>query len=141
MVVEGVDAEQLDLGPGHYPQCRTDLAVELCTEQPEVWPGGRGRMIVSGHRTTHSQPFFHLEEVERGDAVTIETWWGDFTYVVTKQEIVDDQATHIANPAATHRRQLVLTTCNPRYFSSERLIVYAELSDWETLPKAGRRAR
>ncbi|MEA2461208.1 MAG: sortase [Actinomycetota bacterium] len=138
IVVEGVDQEQLALGPGHYPECRPTLSVELCTEQPEVWPGERGRMIVSGHRTTHSFPFLNLDRLDEGDDILLQTWWGDFTYVVTKLRIVDDQTTEIVNPTATRRAQLVLTTCNPKHSSAERLLVFAELSEWGP-PAAGRK--
>jgi sortase A len=130
IVVEGVESDQLDLGPGHYPDCENQPADELCTPEPAVWPGGRGRMIVSGHRTTHSQPFFYLDELVPGDDIILETFWGDFRYLVTKQKVVPDSATDIVDPTATRRRQLVLTTCNPRYFSSERLLVFARLADW-----------
>lgn len=125
MVVEGVDTDELKLGPGHYPSCRPGFEPPLCTNYEETFPGERGRVIVSGHRTTYGQPFWSLDEMEPGDPIHFETRWGDFTYRVTDKEIVpaDSQAIVVESD----KYEVVLTTCNPKYSASERLIVYAEL--------------
>jgi sortase A len=125
VVVEGVDDDQLKLGPGHYPECGPDFERPLCTPYDDVFPGEQGRVIVSGHRTTYGQPFWALNEMERGDPIHIETKWGDFTYTVTGSEVVapDSKAIVVRSGEA----ELVLTTCNPRFSAAERLIVYAEL--------------
>lgn len=126
MVVEGVGEEELKKGPGHYPECRAGFDRPLCTEFPESWPGEKGRVVVSGHRTTYLHPFFHIDQLAKGDKIFVDTKWGDFTYEVTEQKAVlpsdpnivienDDQAT------------LVLTTCNPPYSASQRLITYATM--------------
>jgi sortase A len=127
LVVEGVDDDQLKLGPGHYPQCGPGFERPLCTPYDDVFPGEDGRVIVSGHRTTYGQPFWSLNEMERGDPIHIETKWGDFTYSVTGKEIVppDSEAIVVRGDKA----ELVLTTCNPRFSAAERLIVYAELDE------------
>lgn len=127
MVVEGVDVEQLKLGPGHYPDCRAGFARPLCTPVPEVWPGESGRVIVSGHRTTYGAPFWALDKLRAGDDIEIESAWGDFTYVVERTDVVAPDNTSIANPVSKVP-ELVLTTCNPRFSASERLVVYAELT-------------
>ncbi|MFN2388250.1 MAG: sortase [Actinomycetota bacterium] len=128
VVVEGVGEDELALGPGHYPECRPGFEPPLCTEFDEVYPGEDGRMIVSGHRTTHGQPFWDLDRVSRGDEIITETKWGDFVYKVTKSEIVPASSSEIVvqkkGPA-----EIVLTTCNPKFSAAERLIVYAEMVD------------
>jgi sortase A len=126
MVVEGVGVEDLKLGPGHYPQCGGGFAKPLCTDAPQVWPGERGRMIVSGHRTTYGGPFWSLDELAEGDDIIFDTRWGEFTYEVTRQEIVSPNTTNIANPVAS-RAEVVLTTCNPRFSAAERLLIYGEM--------------
>ena len=69
-VVHGVDVEQLRKGPGHYPSCGDGF--ELCAEDiREVWPGEKGRVIVSGHRTTYGAPFWDLDKLKRGDRVRV----------------------------------------------------------------------
>ncbi len=125
MVVEGVDEDQLALGPGHYPKCRPGFEAPLCTKGWEIWPGQKGRIIVSGHRTTHGQPFWSLDEMERGDPIEFETRWGDFTYRVTEKEIVAADSRQIV--VRSDEYEVVLTTCNPKFSAAERLIVYAEL--------------
>ena len=127
IVVEGVDEEQLELGPGHYPSCRKGFSRPLCTEADEVWPGERGRVIVSGHRTTYGAPFWALDRLRTGDLIETQTRWGDFTYVVSGKEVVPPDSRDIANPTAAGGYEIVFTTCNPRFSAAERLIVYAEM--------------
>ena len=126
MVVEGVDKESLYKGPGHYPSCRDGFERPLCTEFEEIWPGENGRVIVSGHRTTYGAPFFDLDKLEPGDKIFTDTQWGDFTYEVTRLDIVepDSLAIVIQND---DQAEIVLTTCNPKYSAAQRLIVYAKL--------------
>ena len=126
MVVEGVSTDDLKKGPGHYPDCREGFEKPLCTDANEVWPGERGRVIISGHRTTYGAPFWALDRLRDGDEIRLETRWGDFTYEVTGAEVVQPNATDIANPDS-NRPELVLTTCNPRFSASERLVVSAEM--------------
>lgn len=129
IVVEGVGTEELKGGPGHYPACRGGFPEPFCTRLDEVWPGERGRVIVSGHRTTYGAPFWALNELEPGDDIITETKWGTFSYKVSGSEIVPPTATDIANPRATDGREIVLTTCNPRFSAAERLIVFARLEE------------
>ncbi len=125
IVVEGVGTEDLKKGPGHYPSCRPGFERPLCTEFEEVWPGQKGRVIVSGHRTTYGAPFFDLDKLEQGDEIITKTKWGEFTYEVTETRIVqpDSLAIAIQSDAA----EIVLTTCNPKYSAAQRLIVFGRL--------------
>lgn len=130
VVVQGVGTEELKLGPGHYPDCRSGFAKPLCTEAEQVWPGEKGRVIVSGHRTTYGQPFWDLDKLGEGDEIVTATRWGEFTYEVTGLEVVAPNATDIANPEpGGSKAEIVLTTCNPKYSAAERLIVYAEMKE------------
>lgn len=130
-VVEGVDTEPLRKGPGHYPGCRDGFEPPLCTQFDEIFPGEKGRVIVSGHRTTYGAPFWGIDKLERGDEILIDAQWGSFVYEVTGQEIVEPDSRAIA--VSSDQAELVLTTCNPRYSAAERLIVFAELTE-VTLP-------
>jgi sortase A len=127
VVVEGVGDEELRKGPGHYPDCETGFPGPLCTPLPEVWPGERGRVIISGHRTTYGAPFYDLNELKNGDEIEIRARWGEFTYEVVDKMVVEPNSTDIANPRASESRELVLTTCNPRYSAAERLIIVARI--------------
>ncbi|HVM35782.1 MAG TPA: sortase [Actinomycetota bacterium] len=127
MVVEGVGTEELRKGPGHYPACRDGFAPPLCLDGVEsFWPGEAGRVIVSGHRTTYGAPFYDLDKLGAGDRIVTETKWGDFTYVVTEQVVLDADEPVTVTPGDP---ELVLTTCNPKYSAAERLLIFARLKD------------
>jgi len=111
VIVEGTDAEQLRSGPGHYPG--TPL------------PGEAGNVAVAGHRTTYLHPFYDLNLLVPGDAIDILTVQGLFVYHVTGSRAVDP--TDVAVVAPTPTPVLTLTTCNPRYSASQRLVVQAAL--------------
>lgn len=126
IVVEGVETEQLKLGPGHFPACADRFALPLCfaDESEEYWPGEEGRVIVSGHRTTYGAPFWDLDKLEKGDRIRTITKWGTFVYLVTETQIVDDD-----EPVAAtgNSAELLLTTCTPKFSADQRYLVIAEL--------------
>ena len=128
VVIEGVDVEDLQKGPGHYPDCREGFTKPLCTNTEEVWPGEEGRVILSGHRTTYSHPFGRIDELEPGDEIITQPKWGKIVYKVTKIEVVSPNATDIANPQpGGGKAEIVLTTCHPEFSASQRLIVFGEM--------------
>ena len=112
VVVEGVGAAQLAVGPGHYPG--TSL------------PGQPGNSGIAGHRTTHGAPFNALAELEPGDPVVLTTLQGSFTYRVTRSLVVAPDDVAVLRPTAAP--QLTLTTCNPKYSAAQRLVVEARLT-------------
>jgi sortase A len=130
LVVEGVDTESLRMGPGHYPSCRPGFARPLCTDFDEVFPGERGRVIISGHRTTYGAPFWGVDELQKGDEIHVQARWGEFTYTVTEKRIVKPDSLAIA--VQSDKAELVLTTCHPRFSAAQRLIVFAELTSTST---------
>ena len=128
IVVEGVGDDELEKGPGHYPECDGEFEQPYCTDFPASYPGEKGRSIISGHRTTYGAPFWDLNKLEEGDEIIAETKWGTYKYVVTEQEIVDDQDLSVVLPMHS-KSELVLTTCNPRFSAAQRLIIYSELEE------------
>ena len=130
IVVEGVDEETLKAGPGHYPECRPGFPKPLCTGFPAAWPGEKGRVIVSGHRTTYKAPFFDIDKLDNGDKIFLETKWGNFVYEVYEQRAVAPTDPQIVIQK-DNVRELVLTTCNPKFSASERLITFAREVDSE----------
>ncbi len=119
-VIEGVGLPELSRGVGHYP----DTAL----------PGAIGNFAVAGHRATNGEPFAYLDQVHQGDLVVAETKAGWYTYVVDRTRIVTPTSTWVLDPvpgkpAATPSSALLtLTTCNPRWASYERLIVFGHLT-------------
>jgi sortase A len=111
-VVEGVGSSQLAEGPGHYPGTAP--------------VGGDGNVGIAGHRTTHGAPFYNLNELQPGDLIYLTNTAGQtFTYQVTTQFVVPPSDGAVLNPTPTP--SLTLTTCNPRYSATQRLIVQAAL--------------
>ncbi len=125
IVVEGVGVEELKKGPGHYPECRAGFQKPLCTEFDEVWPGEKGRVVISGHRTTYDAPFWDLDKLKVGDEIVTRTKWGTFTYTIYRKKIVLPSSSAIVVPG--DEAEIVLTTCNPKYSASQRLIVFAKI--------------
>lgn len=120
-VVEGVSLDDLARGVGHYPG----------TEQP----GQVGNFAVAGHRATNGEPFANLDRMRAGDVVVAETRRRWFTYVVDSTRIVRPSDTWVLDPvpgkpaAEPTEALLTLTTCNPRWASTERLIVFGHLEE------------
>ena len=112
-MVEGTDHESLKKGAGHYP------------DTADPWDA-EGRVGIAGHRTTYLAPFFDLEEVHPGDRITLLTEYGTFDYEVTRSFVIPSEGSG-AVLEQTQRPTLVLTTCDPKYSSSERLIIEAKL--------------
>lgn len=110
-VVEGVGLADLQTGAGHMP----DTAL----------PGQPGNAVISGHRTTYGAPFFHLDRVKPGDEITVTTATGRHVYRVVESRVVKPNDTWVTGQ--WDGAWLTLTTCNPRFSSRERLVVFAHL--------------
>src|SRR5580692_7231025 len=110
-IVEGTDENQLQQGPGHY--------------QGTPLPGQGGNTAIAGHRTTYGAPFYNLNELQPGDPIMVRTFQGTFNYAVSQTNIVSPTDSAVLDDSST--AELTLTTCNPRYSSSERLVVVALL--------------
>jgi sortase A len=111
-VVEGVGEAQLAEGPGHYPG----------TAQI----GAPGNVGIAGHRTTYGAPFYDLNELQAGDLIYLTNTAGQtFTYKVTTHFIVVPSDGAVLDPTTVP--SLTLTTCNPRFSATDRLVVRATL--------------
>ncbi len=110
--VQGTSESDLIEGPGHY------LGTAL--------PGQSGNVAIAGHRTTYGAPFYNLDMLSLGDKVVLTTHTGQFTYVVTGSTVVSPSNTTVLSP--TPKPTLTLTTCNPRFSATTRLVVTAKLS-------------
>jgi sortase A len=102
---------QLKKGPAHYP------------DTADPWDG-TGRVAIAGHRTTYLHPFLDLDLVQPGDRLRLITKHGTFIYEVDRIFVLPAAGSGVVLEQ-TERPTLVLTTCNPRYSSRERLILTA----------------
>ncbi|MBP2403899.1 class E sortase [Streptomyces syringium] len=119
-VLEGTGPELLKKGLGHYAGTAR--------------PGATGNFAVAGHRRTHGDPFKDIPRLRPGDAVVLNDGTTWFTYRVDRPPYrtrPDDLGVIDPVPAkAGYRgpgRYLTLTTCEPEWGHSHRLIVWAHL--------------
>ncbi|MDN0199292.1 class E sortase [Streptomyces sp. S.PNR 29] len=135
-VLEGTGTGTLKKGLGHYAR-----TAQL---------GQKGNFAVAGHRRTYGDPFKDFPELRRGDAVVLSdgvTWFtyridkGPYKTVPTDIEVIDPvpRKSGYTRPG----RYLTLTTCDPEWGHSHRLIVWAHLDSTQPVeagkPEALRR--
>jgi LPXTG-site transpeptidase (sortase) family protein len=86
-------------------------------------PGGGDTIAVAGHRTTHTRPFYWLDRLQTGNTIYVR-WHGRmYAYRVSGRRIFSAQQLHIAD--ARGHEVLLLSACNPRGSSRQRIVVYA----------------
>jgi len=112
VVVQGTATADLEKGPGHYPD--TPL------------PGQGATTAFAGHRTTYLAPFRHLDALERGNEIDVETPYASFEYRVERLRIVEPSQVGILRD--TGQERLVLTACHPLYSAAQRIAAVARLS-------------
>ena len=120
VVVEGTNTPDLRKGPGHY------MGTPL--------PGQAGNAAIAGHRTTYGHPFYNLDSVKVGDPIVLTTLQGIFVYDATKSFVVSPSDTSVVDNVIAN--QLTLTTCNPRFSASTRLVVQAKLAHSQLFPQS-----
>jgi sortase A len=119
IVVAGTDEGSLEKGPGWYTGTRLP---------------GEGQLIyIAGHRTTYLAPFAHIEELQRGDAVTLELPYATFLYRVTGHVVVP--ADDVARLKSRGFETVALQACHPRFFATHRYIAYAR--PVQVIPRRG----
>ncbi|MFJ3517334.1 MULTISPECIES: class E sortase [unclassified Streptomyces] len=124
-VLEGTDPELLKKGLGHYAATARLGAV--------------GNFSVAGHRRTYGDPFKDFPQLRRGDEVILKdagTWYtytvrgGPLRTLPTDVAVVDPVPEK--SPFRAPGRYLTLTTCDPEWGHSHRLVVWAELTGTRT---------
>jgi sortase A len=111
IVVNGTDEESLTRGPGR------DLRSYM--------PGQNRLVYIAGHRTTFLAPFAHIDQIRSGDPITLKMPYGTFLYRAVRHLIVP--AADMAVLRSPRHELLALQACNPRFFATQRYIVYAHL--------------
>jgi sortase A len=109
VVVEGTDGATLTKGPGRYTRS---------------YVPGEGELIyIAGHRTTYGAPLARIDRMRKGDEVEIRMPYGTFAYRVSRHVIVP--ADDVARLRSAGREEVALQACHPRFFATQRYIVYA----------------
>ena len=109
VVVNGTGVGDLRRGPGRHLE--------------SYMPGERELVYIAGHRTTYGAPFGNINELRAGDPITVELPYATVEYRVTGHRIVDDNDVSVLE--SPHHEELVLQACHPRFFASQRYLVYA----------------
>ncbi|MGW7050244.1 class E sortase [Streptomyces sp. NPDC054887] len=132
-VLEGTGAATLKKGLGHYPG-----TARL---------GETGNFSVAGHRRTYGDPFKDFPELRPGDAVVLTDGTTWFTYRVGNRPyrtvpgdvgVIDDVPVKAGFEGPG--RYLTLTTCEPEWGSSHRLVVWAHLDATQPVEEGRPRA-
>ncbi|MEV6104481.1 class E sortase [Streptomyces sp. NPDC051940] len=124
-VLQGTGVQVLRKGLGHYARTAP--------------PGGQGNFAVAGHRRTYGDPFKDFPRLRPGDAVVVSDGTTWFTYRIDAPvyrtlpsdvgvvEPVPAPLDPQARPYKRAGRYLTLTTCDPEWGSSHRLIAWGHL--------------
>lgn len=109
VVINGTSSSDLRRGPGRH--------------QESYMPGEGELVYVAGHRTTYGAPFSAIDSLQRGDEISVELPYGTVRYEVATERIVDDNDLSVLRSRG--REELVLQACHPRFFATQRYLVYA----------------
>jgi len=112
VVLEGVGARSLMLGPGHL--------------QGSVEPGAVGNAVIAGHRDTF---FRRIHSLRYGDHIYVLRDGRQFHYIVRVRKIVAPTDLSVLRPSQD--TELTLITCYPTHAigpAGRRLIVVAKLA-------------
>lgn len=127
-VVKGTDTADLEEGPGVYSRSEY---------QQSMFPGLAGVTAIAGHRTTFLAPFRHIDELRKGDEISLTMPYARFIYTVQRTRIVAPNNVYaVLHPGGSTR--LVLSSCNPPFSAAQRILVYAGLT--RTTPLGAARA-
>jgi sortase A len=135
VIVEGTDTTSLQKGPGHYSPSENEQEQKI--GDGSAFPGQGKTIGIAGHRTTYLAPFRRIEEIQKGDEITVQMPYATFTYEVEKSEIVDPNAVEVVENQSYER--LVLTACHPLYSAAQRYVQFARLTDISLFASGERR--
>jgi sortase A len=111
VIVDGTDTASLRKGPGIYDEV--------------PFPGAPGTTAIAGHRTTYLAPFRRIDQLRRGDEITLEMPYARLVYAVERRRIVPPTELSVIKRVGYDR--LVLSACHPLYSAAKRIVVFARL--------------
>lgn len=126
-ILKDVTEDSLSKGAGHYPQ--------------SAMPGEVGNFAIAAHRATYGEPFAYFERLTTGDKVIVQTADGFYIYQLfadkkiqtTEVWVISEQPTGVVS---TPKAIITLTTCDPRWNSTQRWARWGELIEFsETAPE------
>lgn len=109
---EGTAMRVLEHGPGHW--------------HGKPLPGQQGNVAISGHRTTYTHPFRHIDQLRNGDTIVYRTADGVFTYSVFDYRVITPDEWWVVED--TDDWITVLMACHPPGSAKYRYVVRARLT-------------
>ena len=121
-ITRGVDPDDLISGLGHYPD--------------NALPGEKGNFALAGHRSTYGEPLANIDQLMQDDEVIIKTAGNWYVYKLILDQIVEPDAMWVLDPnpggivnQTGVEEMITLTTCHPRWGSTERWIWWGVLTE------------
>ncbi len=109
---EGVSLTAINRGPSHWPGT--------------AMPGEVGNVVIAGHRTTYTRPFWDLQAVAPGDELIFTMTDGTrHVYELVRTEVVSPSDIHIVDQ--TPERTATLFGCHPRGSARQRIVGHFRL--------------
>jgi LPXTG-site transpeptidase (sortase) family protein len=104
---EGVTLTAIDRGPSHWPGT--------------AMPGELGNVVIAGHRTTRTRPFWDLDLVPPGAELIFTMATGErHVYTLDRVEVVDGEAIHIVDQGYGYTATLF--GCHPKGSARQRIV-------------------
>jgi sortase A len=128
-IAQGIGVSDVldSIGVGHYPGT--------------AMPGQVGNFAIAAHRHAYGGAFQNLHTLHVGDHVYIGTKDGWYEYTFRDIQYVLPSEVNVLDPVPMQPgvkpvdRLITMTTCNPFYSTSERMIAYGVFDKW--YPYAG----
>ncbi len=114
---EGVTLTAINRGPSHWPG--------------SAMPGEIGNVVIAGHRTTYTKPFWSLNELTPGDELIFTMGTDRIVYVLDRIEVVVPTDIHIIEQ--TPEPTATLFACHPRGSARQRIVGHFRLKP-DTVP-------
>ncbi len=87
-----------------------------------AYPGENGNFAVIGHRSYKYGQFFNrLDELEKGDSISIKRGTKTYEYIVTEKMVINPEDTWVLKTTA--QASITLITCTPIRIATHRLVV------------------
>ena len=122
-ILSDVTEDSLSKGAGHYPQT--------------ALPGEVGNFAIAAHRATYGEPFAYFERLTAGDKVIVQTAQGFYTYQLFADQKIQETEVWViseqpAGVVSIPKAIITLTTCDPRWNSTQRWARWGELIEFST---------
>lgn len=114
---EGVTLTAINRGPSHWPG--------------SAMPGEIGNVVIAGHRTTYTKPFWALNELNPGDELIFTLGNERIVYELDRVDIVVPTDIHIIEQ--TPEPTATLFACHPRGSARQRIVGHFRLKG-DTVP-------